>query len=238
MSDRRRPAPSLLRRIPAVLVSIVVVTAALAGCGIPEDDVPRVLGPVLPTPSPTPTPAPATTQQFDVYLIQNNQLSPVSREVPVDLRVNDLIDQLAALPSEAESEQGLTSAVPNLTTLVATPPPIGDDGVATIDLNAGSLDTLGGDELRLALAQIVWTFTESGSIDGVVIQIEGESRPWPTSEGDVEGVLTRDAYRTFAPGFVEPTPEPTPTPPPEQQGGGGGRGGRGNGGGEGGEGGG
>lgn len=226
-SHRRWTTPAC-----STLLGIAIALAA-TGCGIPEDDVPRALGPVLPTPTSAPaTPEPESTQEFDVYLVDiNGLLSPVPREVPGpgELFIPDLVEQLTAPLSDAEDDQGLVTAVPPETALVSEPPRIGADGIATIDLNAGSLDSLTGNTLSLALAQIVYTFTESASIDGVVILIEGESRPWPTSAGDVDGALTREAFLTFAPGFVAPTPAPTPTPPPEQQGGG-----RGNGGGQGG----
>ena len=41
-------------------------------------------------------------------------------------------------------------------------------------LMQGGLEVIEGDELAKALAQIVWTLTETGDLDSIIISIEGE----------------------------------------------------------------
>lgn len=199
-----------LRRAVAGLVAVVLLVSS---CGIPQDDGPRAIGPVLATPTPEATPEPECVQSFTIFLLDSDKrLVPVRRDVPADLRIPDLIAALVADVPEAERAQGLATAVPALTTLNPNPEVNRDTEIATIDIAGGSLE-LGPNLLTEALAQLVYTLTESGSISAVRILVDGERVPWPTDEGESDRPLSPDDYRSFAPRanlLTEPTPTPLP----------------------------
>jgi hypothetical protein len=204
-----RSTQSSRRRAVAGLVAVVVMVSS---CGIPQDEGPRALGPVLATPTPA-IPEPECVQSFTIFLLDSDRrLVPVRRDVPTDLRIGDLIAALVADVPEAERAQGLATSVPALTTLNPNPEVNLDTEIATIDIAAGSLE-LGPNLLTEALAQLVYTLTESGSISAVRILVDGEAVPWPTDEGESDEPLSPDDYRSFAP-LANLVTEPTPTPLP------------------------
>lgn len=196
-----------------VVAGLVAMALTVSSCGIPQDEGPRALGPVLATPTPEATPEPECVQSFTIFLLDSDRrLVPVRRDVPADLRIGDLIAALVADPSEAERAQGLGTAVPALTTLNPNPEVNTDTETATIDIAGGSLE-LGPGQLTEALAQLVYTLTESGSISAVRILVDGERVPWPTDEGESDRPLSPEDYRSFAPRaglLTEPTPTPLP----------------------------
>ncbi len=200
----------MIRRPLGIVAAVVMLVSS---CGIPRDDTPRALGPVLATPTPEATPEPECVQSFTIFLLDSDKrLVPVRRDVPADLRIPDLIAALVADVPENERAQGLATSVPALTTLNPDPV-VNDDGVATIDVATGSLTEITGGQLTEALAQLVYTLTESGSIAAVRILVDGERVPWPTDEGESERALSPDDYRSFAPRSTLAA-EPTPTPLP------------------------
>ncbi len=207
-----------LMRLAAVALTVLV---PLAACGVPLDGEPRTL--VVPTPTPepeTPTATPRATQPFTIYLTDaEGRLRAVERELPDPLTITALIEELRETPTEEETEAGIVTLIPAETALFAQPETPAS-GTATIDLAAGSLDTLQDEFLRLAVAQIVWTLAESPSIDRVVIRIDGEPEFWPT-DGEDKQILVPDDYASADPDFVPPTPEPVPSEQPSEDDGGG-----------------
>jgi hypothetical protein len=204
---------SVTRSRPRAIAGLVAALLVVSSCGIPQDEGPRALGPVLATPTPEAIPEPECVQSFTIFLLDSDRrLVPVRRDVPTDLRIGDLIAALVADPSAAERAQGLGTAVPALTTLNPNPDVDPDTEIATIDLAAGSLE-ITGDQLTEALAQLVYTLTESGSISMVRILVDGEEVPWPTDGGESNQPLGPDDYRSFAP-RADLLTEPTPTPLP------------------------
>ncbi|MFV2039668.1 MAG: GerMN domain-containing protein, partial [Acidimicrobiales bacterium] len=141
------------------------------------------------------------------------RLRPALRELPDPLTITALVNQLARPTTEQEQELGLISIIPGDTTFAADP--FSTDLLAELDFVGGtSFDTLEGPQRTLALAQLVWTLTESPSIDRIIIRIDGEDIVWPTGDEDapIGSQLTREDYARFGPDFVEPTPEPEPEP--------------------------
>ncbi len=196
------------------LLAVAALVVLVATCGIPEDSEPRALAPATPTPpSEAPTPTPAATQSFPIYLTDaENRVRMVERELPDRLTISALVDELREVPTDEETAQGLFTVIPPETSFFAEP--ITDDtGLAILDFNSGSFDTLAGEQRTLALAQLVWTLTESPSISRIIIRVEGIEERWPT-DGDDRSVLRRSDYSSFDPDFVEPTPEPVEEEPP------------------------
>ncbi len=188
----------------------------LSACGLPEDGAPRALPPATPTTVvEAPTPTPPQTQPFTIYLTSaDGRVRPAIREVADPLTVSALLDELREVPTEQETEQGLVSLIPEETAFFQDPSN-DDTGLAILDFSAGSLETLEGDQQTLALAQLIWTLTESVQIDSVIIRIESSRERWPTDSDDRE-ILRRTDYESFGPDFVEPTPEPVEEAPVEE----------------------
>lgn len=200
-----------------VLLTLSLLATA---CGIPEDNEPTSLAAAQPTAAPaTPTPQPQATQLFPIYLIDDadGRLRQALRELPKPLTITALVNELTEETTDEEQELSLITIIPAETEFAA--PPSSLDQLAELDFAAGtSIDTLEGPQLTLALAQLVWTLTESPSIDAVIIRIDGQDQVWPTSQEDtLPGLpLTRDDYAEFGPDFVEPTPDPEPEDPPSE----------------------
>jgi spore germination protein GerM len=114
---------------------------------------------------------------------------------------------LAALlegPSPAEAEAGVSSAIPEGTSLLSVSI---EDGIATVDLSpefesgGGSLSTM------LRLAQVVFTVTQFPTVEGVQLELDGEPVEVFSGEGIVlDHPLTRAHYEDLMPQITVETP--------------------------------
>ncbi len=207
------------RRTTGLLLALMAVVAA---CGVPTDDEPLALNNELPTVVPaTPTPQPPDTRDFPVYLVDGEgRMQQTLRELPQPVTITAVVTELTEEPTADEGERGWRSVVPTETTFVPETEdninPLLNETTAELDFVSGSLDTLERDDLTLALAQIVWTLTESGSVDQVIIRIDSEDTAWPTDEDDSPpgAPLRFEDYDEFSPDFVAPTPTPGAEEPP------------------------
>lgn len=203
------------------LFVLFVLSLFVSACGIPEDSEPTSLAAAQPTAVPaTPTAQPQATQLFPIYLVDDadGRLRRALRELPKPLTITALVNELIEETTDEEQELSLITIIPAETEFAA--PPSSLDMLAELDfVSETSIGTLEGPQLTLALAQLVWTLTESPSIHEVIIRIDGEDQVWPTSQEDtLPGLpLTRDDYAEFGPDFVEPTPEPESEDPPSEE---------------------
>ena len=183
-----------------ICVCLSIIFLYIAACGIPEDSEPNAVDSPIGTQPGNSFDSPQTVEVRSelIYLVdENNFLAPAIREIPsVDLRVTDLINELIADLSEAERNSSLSTAVPaglNLDGVFQE----GDE--ATINFNAGGLEVIEGDELAKALAQIVFTLTETGTLDAIIISIDGDVKTWPTPNGGDQQLLRRIQFMVYAP---------------------------------------
>jgi len=218
-----------------VLSLVVLVLAAFlpSACGVPSDESPQIiafddLGGALGDPSTTllstPTPEPSTellTGAAFVYFVdQINLLQPEQRDVVLltnDQRALPILEALIAGPDEEERGiLGLSTGLPN--DIVVNSIDVNAAGLAIVDIAAGQIEELRGENLRIALAQIVFTLTELSGIESVRLRIDGEDRPLATGDGGVTELVepvTRADYAVYAP--ADPgEAETTPTPDPDQ----------------------
>ncbi len=180
----------------------------LAGCGVSNDASPRDI-PARDVPfelvavaSPTDTP----TEGGDagqVFLVGPERLAAVGRTLGPNGNVFDAITTLLASgPTAEEAAQGLRTAIPSGTRLLAADL---EDGVLTIDLSSDFL-IVQGVEQRTAVAQLVFTSTGTDEVDRVLFAIEGTLTEVPVDDGSLSAEpLTRFAY---------PSLDPTRLPPP------------------------
>jgi spore germination protein GerM len=147
---------------------------------------------------PANTPLDGESRNEYIYLFdQNNRLSPVLRIIPsADLKVTDLINELTADLLPLERKATLSTTVPIGLSLAGVTQ---DNDLAIINFNAGGLEVIEGDELAKALAQIVWTLTETGDLDSIIISIDGDIKTWPTPNSGDQQLLRRIQFMSYAP---------------------------------------
>lgn len=213
-SSSGRAATSILRAA-AVAVLATVFVLVVPGCGIPGDSQPRLLEGVQVAPVSTPTPTPQPEVQVvtvTVYLLDAaSLLAGVSRDVEAPVTPERLMAALVAGPDDEDDAAGRSSAIPQQTELIGARQ---EGDTLVLDLAEGGLDLGGGQELRRAIAQIVYTITEIDGIERVRILVNGTARPLPlpggpeTNPGDT---VTRADYEAFDPrvaALATPTPAP------------------------------
>jgi spore germination protein GerM len=190
-------------------ILIFIITMMLfMGCGIPEDSSPESIQTVFPesTSTQSATPDSEESRTFPIYLLDaESRLTPVLRDLPVsELRITDLINELIANPTEAETNMSLSTAVPVSLSLAGVTL---EEEIATINFEPGGLEIVEGDQLTEALAQIVWTVTETGDVTFIIISIDQEFKTWPTPDGGDQNILTRNQFISYAPETPDATPK-------------------------------
>tara|TARA_B100000131_G_C18025819_1_gene576379 strand:+ start:250 stop:828 length:579 start_codon:yes stop_codon:yes gene_type:complete len=171
-----------------------------SGCGIPQDSSPVSIQSTFPE-NTTPQLDDEESEEFrtfTIYLLDaDSRLIPVKRERSgSELQITDLINELIANPTEAESNMALSTAVP----VGLSPNRVNVNGdVATINFEPGGLEIIEGEQLIEALAQIVWSVTESGDVVSLIISIDNEIKTWPTPDEGDQNSLTRSQFVSYAP---------------------------------------
>lgn len=226
----------MMRRLN-VVVALIVMASLLASCGIPTDSEPvaipddqltDLLRGEFEVAAAAPTPVPVNfpnDEGINVYFIgQENRLVAVPRSVESET-ASAVLQRLLEGPTEAEREElGYSTAIDTelqilgVDTLLAT---------VIVDVAGGStLDSLTGDEAKLAFAQMVFTLTELNPIASFQLKVDGERKGLPTDAGlnDPEEAVLRENYAICCAPPIQPTPTPvqdsnapvrsTPTPPP------------------------
>lgn len=204
-----------LRRMWAPLVAAVLLTAA---CSVPEDSRPRALeysrlpdDLVAATQAPEPTPL--VTQEVLIYLIdENNLLSAVARDVASPARPITVLEALFSAPNETESEQALSTALPADVEVVSVDVDQPND-LVTVALESEVFEErLEGENRQLAVAQLVFTATETTGTARFSLLLNGNPVPLPTDNGESDVPVTRGGFQSVDPDYQpEPTPEPTPS---------------------------
>ncbi len=183
-----------------VVTSLVLI--ALCSCGIPVEDRARPLSAdqvpsSLPGSGPTSTvppgdPGPAATE---VFFVRGSRLEPVARPARVPRSVENAIATLVGGPTPAERSEGVRTALTRPVRLAGTVAA----GVPLIDVTE-SFAEVEGEELILALAQLVFTITGLPGVDGVSFARAGRPVEVPTADGTLKGgVLRRTDYAAVAP---------------------------------------
>jgi spore germination protein GerM len=154
-------------------------------------------------PEATPTPA-AETRPVRLWLTLEEFTGLTTRQAQVTPPrfATAAITELLKGPSQSESSNGWGTAIPAGTSLLGIDL---DDGIATVDLSSEFESGGGSLSMRMRLAQLVYTLTEFGTIQGVELEIDGEPVTTFSSEGIViDGPMTRDEFEDLmAPIIVE-----------------------------------
>jgi hypothetical protein len=197
-----RAMPRLRTLSPAIV--LVLGALVLAGC----DGGSEQSGPADETPT-TSTDGATTPAQTSVavYFLRDEKVSPVRRSIAATPAVaRAALEELLAGPTEDEAATGLTSAIPEDTSLrdlaVA-------DGVATVDLD-GRFDDGGGSASMLGrVAQVVATLTRFPTVQRVAFRIDGNPVTAIGGEGVVvDPPVDRRAIEAQTPQILVESPLP------------------------------
>ena len=182
-----------------------VAALMLVGCGISDDDAPRMITegnrPALVAPAAQPSGT--TTGRDRIYLLapevtnETRQLRASTRDVgdSATQRLTSLFGPLTI----AETSDRLRTAVPDGLRLRSAV--VQADGTVVVDVTDQLLSLPRG-SLVDAVAQIVFTASEVPGVRSVELRVNGQNLQWPAGDGELQGKpLTVYDY----PGFVEST---------------------------------
>lgn len=207
MTGARMTGAGTVRRTVRCLVALVLaVPLAVGACAVSTNDEPvevssQLFEPLLTTTSSTTTTLPEDARkEVSEYFIETSasELVEVPREVNVDAGVQTILDDLFTRRPDTDGderpeEEGLSSAIPESAVLVsATLRP----GSSTLVVDVrGLFGVIQGSGLANALAQIVWTATESEDVTEVTFQNDGVKVLALTGSGEnTEEPVTRNDY--------------------------------------------
>ena len=180
------------------LIATIVVYQFSCSPVIPEDSKPvSVVSPLIDRTELVDEVQSGESRNEYIYLFdENERLSPVLRVIPrAELRVTDLINELTADLLPTERKATLSTTVPSGLSLAGVTQ---EDDLAIINFNYGGLELIEGDELAKALAQIVWTLTETGDLDSIIISIS-DIKTWPTTNSGDQQLLRRIQFMSYVP---------------------------------------
>jgi spore germination protein GerM len=154
----------------------------LAGCGVPSSGSPAAVQATL---SPPPTAAPPSTPEAapnaSVYLVnQQGKLVRVRRYLHAPVSVSDVIQAVAAGPTQPERALGLRTAL--LNPLSVHSALVDHAGNVTLQLSSNPPE-VGATEQVLAFAQVVVSVTSLTGIHTVRFTLGGSALAVPRGEG-------------------------------------------------------
>ena len=195
-------------RLPRIGMALAV-TLGVTGCSIQPNsaprDVPEAQRPQLET-------EPEAGQAIGagrVFLLAGSSAETRLRSVPRE--AEPIIQSLLDGPNEGELDDGLQTALPSGLELRSTR---STATTMTIDLSDEILN-LNSAQLRVAIAQLVFTASEIEGVNDVRILVEGTPRTWPDGRGTLRSSALSvydfpDLAETSRPRFP-PIPSPRPS---------------------------
>ncbi len=203
VTNTRRPAVKrraiIMMMVLAVFVAACDSGGATGGGPVTTGEVPGTSGPATSRPSTTSSTAPTGGQSVDIYLVKDASYAvAVTRTVPATPDApGNAIRALIEGPTDAETDEGLSTAIPSDTLLLGI---VIEDGLATIDL--GQDFEAGGGSLAMLsrLAQTVYTLTQFPTVAAVQFKLDG--RPITVFSGEgilLEKPVTRGEYASVLP---------------------------------------
>ena len=161
-------------RIFGVLVAIVLVA-----CGVPAEEEAERLTIELDQPPEIDEPDPEDLAAVSVYLIRDDFLVHVTRDLPVPTTLEKTLESLLAGASQPEERANLRTSIPPGTRLLGLEV---EGDTATLDLSS-DFASVGGEEEILAVAQIVLTTTSVDGVSRVEFELEGVPTDVPVAGG-------------------------------------------------------
>jgi len=135
-------------------------------------------------------------QDTVVYLARGGRLVRTRRSLPPPITPTSLLRALRLGPTELEATAGIRTALPEdeaASSVRLT------GGLATVDLTDAFIELPTGDQV-LALAQIVYTFTERPGVGQVQFTLDGDAAEIPRPDGTLTSApVSRDDYAALDP---------------------------------------
>lgn len=187
-----------MRRIIGVILLLVI-----SSCGVPsssnvenlsQSELPLELGEQSTTTSTTTTVVADTSakdtasslvevvsEPVELYYISANRVVATIQSIVSPATTSQVLAALVAGPPSGDNGLGLRSALPaslNATIQISK-------GIAQIDTNAQFLSELSPIDQRMAIAQLVLTFTRRPGVGQVVFTVDGQNVAVPRGRGDL-----------------------------------------------------
>lgn len=177
-------------RVASVLTAALLTVLTLS-CGVSPQSRPVPL-PVQVRPTPTSAQTGQNGYAVTVYFVQFGRLAPVSRAAP-DTSVATALRLLVDGPDSVEAALGLETA------LVPQGLSISSGGQKPLTVDVGpEFTSIAGDNQLLAMAQLVWTVTESAPRDLVRISVDNQPIEVTTDDGLSRLPVGREDYASVA----------------------------------------
>ena len=157
----------------------VVLAVVVTACGIPFETEPEAVEVEVAVAADDATPTPGDVAAVSVYLVRDNALVHVTRNLPSPPASGVIFESLLGPVAEPEQRAGLRTAIPPDTQVIA----LKEDGtLLQIDLSR-EFASVGGEEEILAVAQIVLTASSIEGIDLVTFALDGVPTGVPVASG-------------------------------------------------------
>jgi spore germination protein GerM len=169
-----------------VLLAAVFV---LSGCAVAADNTPRDIDPdvielITQDPTNAGQAAGGTGRIFllaPAMLGESEHLQSVTRDIDDDVQA--VLTSLLAGPNTTEFAARYRSGLPPGMKVIG----ITRRSRGVVQLNVDdAITTLRGDELILALAQIVYTLNDVSGVNGVMLTVDGAGALWPAGNGELQ----------------------------------------------------
>ena len=140
-------------------------------------------------------------ETVELYFITANRVLATTIQIASPATTSQVLAALIAGPPIGDAGLGLRSALS--TALTATIDV--SKGIANIDADAVLLDGLSPIDQRLAIAQLVLTFTSRPGVGQVVLSIEGSQIAIPRGRGDLAKPGTPVSFEDYSSLLIEGT---------------------------------
>ena len=189
------------------LVALVAVLA-ISACGVPsaskvvplsESELPPELSEQTTTTSTTTTVL--VTEPVELYYISANRVVATTLTIVSPATTSQVLAALIAGPPTGDNGLGLRSALP---TSLSAEIKI-SKGIAQIDTTAQFLSSLSPIDQRLAIAQLVMTFTRRPGIGQVIFTVDGANVAVPRGRGNLATPGSAVSFDDYSSLLVAPT---------------------------------
>ncbi|MGD2042630.1 MAG: GerMN domain-containing protein [Acidimicrobiia bacterium] len=176
---------------------LALLAVLLVSCGIPLDAEPETVNVDVDGAPDVPGPFPGDLAAVSLYLVSDETLVRVTRDLPETADLESILASLFAGVTEPEARSNLRSSIPAGTEVIGIE---SEQNLARIDLSS-EFAAVGGEEEILAVAQIVLTATSIDGIDLVAFQLEGVPTDAPVANGalSIEPVEAADYASLVSP---------------------------------------
>lgn len=180
----------------------IIVLTLFSACGVPnsseviilaESELPAELNSQSTTSTTTSTTMPDSpgettssiaevlSEPVELYYISANRVVATNLSIVSPASTSQVLAALIAGPPAGDYGVGLRSALPtNLNAAISI-----SKGIAKIDTNAQFLSALSPIDQRLAIAQLVMTFTRRPGVGQVIFSVDGKDVAVPRGRGDL-----------------------------------------------------